>query len=261
VAEAAYGGPAPDFAAAWTGTLAFAGQIFFDFAGYSTCAIGVARCLGFRLVRNFWFPYAAIGFSDFWRRWHISLSTWLRDYLYIPLGGNRGGRLREYRNLMLTMTLGGLWHGAAWTFVLWGALHGLLLVLERVLRERIALPAGPLRAAGALATFVVICFTWVLFRAPTVGVALQFWGAMLDPGGITSLAAALRPTTLAGFRTAYTLLVMATLLFVHWTLREQDLETAAVRWSWQVRGLSLAAMLFSLTTMAGEDRAFIYFQF
>ena len=221
----------------------------------------MARCLGFRLVRNFWFPYAAIGLSDFWRRWHISLSTWLRDYLYIPLGGNRGGRLREYRNLMITMTLGGLWHGAAWTFVLWGALHGLLLVVERMLRERIALSARPLRAAGALATIVVSCFTWVLFRPPTVGVALQFWGAMLDPGGITSLAAALRPTTLAGFRTGYTLLVMATLLVVHWKLREQDLETAAVRWSWPVRGLSLAAMLFSLTTMAGEDRAFIYFQF
>ena len=264
VVEAAYGAARPDFVTAWTGTLAFTGQIFFDFAGYSTCAIGVARCLGFRLVRNFWFPYAAIGFSDFWRRWHISLSTWLRDYLYIPLGGNRGGRLREYRNLMLTMTLGGLWHGAAWTFVFWGMLHGLLLVLERLLREAIGRPVlstPSLRIVGALGTFVAICFTWVLFRAPTLGVALQFWGAMLDPPGIGTLAAAIRPTTLASFRTAYTLLVMAALLIVHWRLREQDLETAAVGWSWQVRGVSLAAMLFSLTTMAGEDRAFIYFQF
>ena len=102
---------------AWIGVLAFSGQIFFDFAGYSTCAIGVAMCLGFILPENFRYPYAAIGFSDFWRRWHITLSSWLRDYLYIPLGGNRKGEGRAYLNLMITMLLGGLWHGASWTFV------------------------------------------------------------------------------------------------------------------------------------------------
>lgn len=108
---------APGPVVAWCGTLAFAGQIFCDFAGYSTCAIGLACCLGFALPENFRRPYAAIGFSDFWRRWHISLSSWLRDYLYIPLGGNRHGPVRTQLNLMLTMVLGGLWHGAAWTFV------------------------------------------------------------------------------------------------------------------------------------------------
>ena len=267
VAEAVYGTPNPglDFVAAWTGTLAFAGQIFFDFAGYSTCAIGVARCLGFRLVRNFWFPYAALGFSDFWRRWHISLSTWLRDYVYIPLGGNRGGRLREYRNLMITMMLGGLWHGAAWNFVLWGTLHGCLLVAERLLREKFgsidAVQRRSLRAAGVVLTFVIICFTWVCFRAPTLGVALQFWRAMLSPDVTSFLDVVVRPMSLMDFRTAYTLLLMVALLVVQWRLREQDLETAAARWSWQARGLWMAAMLFSLTTMAGEDRAFIYFQF
>src|SRR3954467_4025874 len=118
----------------WTGVLAFAGQIFCDFAGYSTCAIGAALCLGFHLKDNFRFPYAAIGFSDFWRRWHISLSTFLRDYLYIPLGGNQVRPVRAGTNLVIVMFLGGLWHGAAWTFVVWGLLHGSYLVIERVLR-------------------------------------------------------------------------------------------------------------------------------
>src|SRR5436190_4909040 len=120
---------------AWTGVLAFSGQIFFDFAGYSTCAIGVALCLGFVLPHNFLFPYAAIGFSDFWTRWHITLSAWLRDYLYIPLGGNRHGKFRTYINLMITMLLGGLWHGANWTFVVWGALHGAYLWGEKIIQD------------------------------------------------------------------------------------------------------------------------------
>ena len=115
------------------GTLAFSGQIFCDFAGYSTTAIGAAMCLGFAMPDNFRFPYAAVGFSDFWRRWHITLSAWLRDYLYIPLGGNRHGAARTYFALMATMLLGGLWHGASWTFVVWGGLHGLYLAVERVL--------------------------------------------------------------------------------------------------------------------------------
>ena len=117
---------------AWIGTLAFAGQIFFDFNGYSVIAVGLARCMGFRLPWNFLSPYAAVGFSDFWRRWHVTLSSWLRDYLYISLGGNRKGKVRTYANLMITMLLGGLWHGASWLFVLWGGAHGLLLVLERI---------------------------------------------------------------------------------------------------------------------------------
>src|SRR5215472_16543724 len=120
---------------AWAATLAFGGQIFCDFAGYSTTAIGAAMCLGFAMPDNFRFPYAAIGFSDFWRRWHITLSSWLRDYLYIPLGGNRHGVTRTYISLMTTMLLGGLWHGANWTFVVWGGLHGLYLAVERALRR------------------------------------------------------------------------------------------------------------------------------
>src|ERR1700692_2687481 len=119
----------------WMSPPAFSSQIFFDFAGYSTAAIGVAMCLGFAMPDNFRFPYAAVGFSDFWRRWHITLSSWLRDYLYIPLGGNRHGERRAYAALMTTMLIGGLWHGANWTFVVWGGLHGLYLSVERWLRE------------------------------------------------------------------------------------------------------------------------------
>src|SRR5512132_3825947 len=121
----------------WLGVMAFAGQIFFDFAGYSTCAIGAALCLGFHLKDNFRFPYAAFGFSDFWRRWHISLSTFLRDYLYIPLGGNRVGWTRAAIHLVIVMFLGGLWHGAAWTFVVWGLLHGSYPVIEHASRALI----------------------------------------------------------------------------------------------------------------------------
>jgi alginate O-acetyltransferase complex protein AlgI len=123
------------FIDAWIGTLAFSAQIFFDFSGYSNCAIGAALCLGFVLPDNFRFPYAAAGFSEFWRRWHISLSTWLRDYLYISLGGNRKGRGRTLINVMVTMLLGGLWHGASWRFIFWGGLHGIYLVIERGLRK------------------------------------------------------------------------------------------------------------------------------
>src|ERR1700750_1795339 len=154
----------------WLGVIAFAGQIFFDFAGYSTCAIGAALCLGFHLKDNFRFPYAAIGFSDFWRRWHISLSTFLRDYLYIPLGGNRQGPARAMVNLVIVMFLGGLWHGAAWTFVVWGLLHGSYLVIERVIRiffeEKPWANTPAVRVLAGFATYVAGCVAWVFFRAP-----------------------------------------------------------------------------------------------
>ncbi|MEY2505342.1 MAG: alginate O-acetyltransferase complex protein AlgI, partial [Verrucomicrobiota bacterium] len=153
----------------WIGVIAFAGQIFFDFAGYSTCAIGAALCLGFHLKDNFRFPYAAVGFSDFWRRWHISLSTFLRDYLYIPLGGNRHGAVRAMVNLIIVMFLGGLWHGAAWTFVVWGLLHGSYLAIERLLRVFFkeapwANHLGFKLVTGAI-TYVAVLVAWVFFRA------------------------------------------------------------------------------------------------
>src|SRR5882724_11075515 len=154
---------------AWAGTLAFSGQIFCDFAGYSTTAIGAALCLGFAMPDNFRFPYAAVGFSDFWRRWHITLSSWLRDYLYIPLGGNRHGEARTYFALLATMLLGGLWHGASWTFVAWGGLHGLYLAVERLLRKQFSgyRPGRAAAAAFGLLTFLLVNIAWVFFRAKT----------------------------------------------------------------------------------------------
>src|SRR2546425_8434715 len=166
----------------WAGVMAFAGQIFFDFAGYSICAIGAALCLGFHLKDNFRFPYAAIGFSDFWRRWHISLSTFLRDYLYIPIGGNRAGAARAMLNLVIVMFLGGLWHGAAWTFVVWGLLHGSYLVIERVIR--VCFEDAPwaknfaTKFLAGLATYTAVCIAWVFFRASDFTIATRMLRGM-----------------------------------------------------------------------------------
>lgn len=169
-------------------TLAFAGLIYFDFAGYSLMAIGVARWFGFYIPKNFDYPYASPSIDDFWRRWHISLSSWLRDYLYIPLGGNRCGELRTYRNLMATMILGGLWHGAAWTFVAWGALHGTALAVHRaVFKGRVVLSF----ATGLVTTQLFVLLTWVPFRAESFGDTLTVWSAFfgLRAGGNEHLTA------------------------------------------------------------------------
>jgi D-alanyl-lipoteichoic acid acyltransferase DltB (MBOAT superfamily) len=158
------------------GIYGYAVQIFADFCGYTNIAIGVALLLGYEFPQNFNSPYAAVSLQDFWRRWHMTLSRWLRDYVYIPLGGNRKGRLLSYRNLLLTMLLGGLWHGAAWTFVAWGAIHGTGLAVERFVRDVRRRPPRdtPLRRAlGRLLTFHVVCFGWIFFRADSFGRAGQ----------------------------------------------------------------------------------------
>jgi alginate O-acetyltransferase complex protein AlgI len=160
---------------AWIAAVLFAIQIYCDFSGYSDMAIACARLLGYELCPNFHAPYFARNISDFWQRWHISLSSWLRDYLYIPLGGSRCSRWLNYRNLLLTMLLGGLWHGAAWTFVVWGALHGVALVVHREWGRRVAPASAPGRVArglGPLLTFGWVCLAWIFFRAPSLDVAL-----------------------------------------------------------------------------------------
>ena len=144
----------------WIAVLAYAGQIYYDFSGYSDMAIGAAKMLGYRFPANFRHPYLATSFADFWHRWHMTLSRWLRDYLYISLGGNRGGRWLTYRNLIITMGLGGLWHGAAWTFLLWGLWHGVALVIERASGSARRMP----RLLGWLVTMLVVLVGWVLFR-------------------------------------------------------------------------------------------------
>jgi alginate O-acetyltransferase complex protein AlgI len=246
------------FADAWLGTLAFSGQIFCDFAGYSTIAIGSAFCLGFALPDNFRMPYAAIGFSDFWRRWHMSLSTWLRDYLYIPLGGNQKGEVRTYVNLMITMLLGGLWHGANWTFVVWGGLHGVYLAAERWIRERTGVagdPAGPWnRLALALLTYVLVNVTWVFFRAES------FEGAARVLSGMLGLAPEAEPVlpTIYMFKVA---VIVTGILIVQWLMRNRTLEDVVSRAPWWVTGAIAAAMLFAVIIAQGSGEAFIYFQF
>jgi D-alanyl-lipoteichoic acid acyltransferase DltB (MBOAT superfamily) len=165
----------PGMLTAWSGVIAFGMQIYFDFSGYTDMAIGMAKLLGFHFPVNFRRPYLAGSITDFWRRWHISLSTWLRDYLYIPLGGNRHGRWMTYRNLMLTMLLGGLWHGASWNFVIWGGYHGALLSIERIFRGN-----RPVREDWdwlypfkAIVTFGLVMTGWVFFRAADLPQSLQ----------------------------------------------------------------------------------------
>jgi D-alanyl-lipoteichoic acid acyltransferase DltB (MBOAT superfamily) len=265
---------------AWMGVLAFSGQIFFDFAGYSTCAIGVASCLGFVLPENFLYPYAAVGFSDFWRRWHITLSAWLRDYLYIPLGGNRVGKFRTYMNLMITMLLGGLWHGANWTFVVWGALHGLYLCVEKLIQDmrkqgrplamqiegaekvvaqgymapRFLKKITSSNFALALLTFFLVNVTWVFFRSADFTTAWRLLGSMF---GRADRGAALL-STLAIIKIA---IITIGLVTFHWLMRNTRVLTVAGKMPWWLLGIIWSLLLVMIILSQESSSSFIYFQF
>ena len=251
------------FFQAWAGTLAFATQIFCDFSGYSTCAIGIAMVLGFVLPDNFRFPYAAVGFSDFWRRWHISLSTWLRDYLYISLGGNRKGETRTYLNLSVTMLLGGLWHGASWMFVVWGGLHGFYLIVERLIKQcrfsQHTIWDNPLVRFGlSLLTFWAVCITWVFFRAKEFEKAISLVLAMLGLHSGSFSSELWLPPDMYIFAAVCSF----GMLFVHYFLRNKTLEEAFQQVPWWFRSALVSALAYCvLISFTGEDRAFIYFQF
>ncbi len=189
--DAAQRGATPGLMEAWGGALAYTLQLYFDFSGYSDMAIGLARLFGIRMPLNFFSPYKAASIVDFWRRWHMTLSRFLRDYLYIPLGGNRKGGGRRYVNLMITMVLGGLWHGAGWTFAAWGTLHGVYLVVNHAWRATargLGLERwGGTRLSGWLArlvTFLAVVFAWVLFRAESLGSARRVMTGMIGLAGI-----------------------------------------------------------------------------
>ena len=242
---------------AWIGTMAFAGQIFFDFNGYSMIAVGLGKCFGFELPWNFLSPYGAVGFSDFWRRWHITLSTWLRDYLYISLSGNRAGAARTIVNLMLTMLIGGLWHGASWLFVLWGGVHGLFLVIERVARQLFE-NSTLVRTAGmqfvlGIMTWLAVCLAWVLFRAEDPASAAHLLTSMLTFGSGEEL--------LGGIEVLTVVAVIVSLLATHWFMRDRSFESVFKGLSWPVVGLILGAMLIAIVLSPGEERDFIYFEF
>src|SRR6476660_8255338 len=242
----------------WAGVLAFAGQIFFDFAGYSITAIGAALTLGFHLKDNFRFPYAAIGFSDFWRRWHISLSTFLRDYLYIPLGGNQVPPFRAASNLVIVMFLGGLWHGAAWTFVVWGLLHGSYLVIERVFRiffEEKPWVGSPLtRVVAGFATYGAVCIAWVFFRASDFTIASRMLSGMF--GGHAHGDAILSTREILQVA-----IVTICVIAAHWTLRDSNIETAVTRLPRWIVTTTWALMACAIVLTQGNSNAFIYFQF
>ena len=240
---------------AWYGAAAYAFQIYFDFSGYSDMAVGLGLMLGFVFMKNFDAPYRAQSITEFWRRWHISLSTWLRDYLYVPLGGSRKGARRTYVNLFIVMLLGGLWHGAAWNFVIWGALHGGLLALERrggkaALYQRLP---GPARV---VATFAIVLITWVFFRAPGLAEAWRYLGDMAGLGVPSSSAALLGGIVYQ----PYYLLTFLTAATVVWTAPQtwEWAQSLTPRKAVAATALMLLAIA-ALTTQAYNP--FIYFIF
>jgi D-alanyl-lipoteichoic acid acyltransferase DltB (MBOAT superfamily) len=243
----------PGMVTAWSGVFAFAMQIYFDFSGYTDMAIGMAKLLGFHFPINFRRPYLAQSIADFWRRWHISLSSWLRDYLYIPLGGNRHGRLATYRNLILTMLLGGLWHGASWNFLIWGGYHGCLLAAERVFRGDRP-PAEkwtwmyPVKAA---VTFCLVLIGWVFFRAADLPESLRILQQMFHGGPGPML-----------LETWHIELIAIALVLA--ALEEKlDWSDAVVKWPVWAYASTVAAMLLFVELFGVIDAAipFVYFQF
>ena len=257
LADAAFARPPAEGLSVLLGVYAFALQIYCDFSGYSNMARGLALMLGFRLMLNFRNPYFAVNPSDFWQRWHVSLSTWLRDYLYIPLGGNRGGAARTRRNLMVTMLLGGLWHGAAWTFVAWGLYHGLLLVAHRWIEKILPPLAGRGWKLLKIAVFFhLICISWLLFRADTFRQAGDLLLALLTGWSALPPLAAWRPAAFALAFYGLPLLAMEI-----WQYKSGD-PLVALKAPRAVRALLYLALFYGLVIF-GETHAqsFIYFQF
>jgi alginate O-acetyltransferase complex protein AlgI len=246
--------------AAWLATLAYALQIYCDFSGYTDMALGAAHLLGYKLAQNFNLPYLAANVSEFWRRWHMSLSSWLRDYLFIPLGGSRGTTWQTNRNLLLTMALGGLWHGASWTFVAWGVLHGLLLIGHRSFqafckrRPRLdwALQTLPGTAVRVAVTFLCVCVGWVFFRATTFTAAATLLHRLVVPHPGMG-----EPLPSSGL--VYT---VAVVVLCHALARRGWWERLAARLPAPVLGAGYAAVLtVTLVLAPAAGRAFIYFQF
>jgi len=241
----------PGAVPAWTATIAFAMQIFFDFSGYTDMAIGTAKLFGFHFPLNFARPYLATSITDFWHRWHMSLSRWLRDYLYIPLGGNRHGEFNTYRNLMLTMLLGGLWHGASWNFMIWGGIHGFLLSVERRRRGRIHQVAAWQNPLRVLLTFALVCLAWVFFRAKTFGDSFYVLHQMFTNFHGSSLLLHRHYAMIA------VTLVIA-LLEERWQVIEEVIE--GPRWL-QATAFAGIALTIELFGVIDQTIPFVYFQF
>jgi D-alanyl-lipoteichoic acid acyltransferase DltB (MBOAT superfamily) len=261
LADAAFSGRlgAPNLAVVAIGTYAFAWQIYGDFSGYSDIARGSAQLLGFHFMVNFRQPYLATSLQDFWRRWHISLSTWLRDYLYIPLGGSRHGEGHTYRNLMLTMLLGGLWHGANWTFVVWGGIHGAGLSIERLVRrsfkwddEPISSLWSPRAWIARIVIFNLVCLAWVFFRASSIGDAIAFLSGLGTFVWMPEYGIALK------FLVLFSVPLFVVDLFNESRREEYVFETAL-----PIRRVAVGIAMMVIVTVfaANQLNAFIYFRF
>ena len=255
VADAVFAAESPGTLDAWFGAIAYSFQLYFDFSAYSEMAIGLGLMLGFECPRNFGAPYRAAGFGDFWRRWHISLSSWLRDYLYIPLGGNRVGTGRAYANLMVVFLLCGLWHGAGWTFIVWGAWHGFWLVIERALGRRPLYVAFP-SAIQVLLTFLLVTVGWVVFRAETLAQAWRLLATMFTlaspQGGSVLLSAVI-------YTRGHLILMALCAVLVFQPLQGFDWMR---RLSWPKVLLLIVLFALALMTMFAQSfRSFLYFQF
>lgn len=255
IADRAFGAAELDTLTAWIGLLAYSFQIYFDFSGYSEMAIGLGLMLGFTLPVNFNAPYRASSISDFWRRWHITLGSWVRDYLYLPLGGSRKSQGRTMVNLVLVMVLVGLWHGAAWQFLVWGAVHGLLLAGERALRPwglGKTLPSG-LKVA---LTFMVVSLCWVVFRANSLSEAGEYYGALFGTGELVGSWWWVRELVMTWETTLVFLVAAAICWFGVSTIQ------FAARWSWRKSGAVVVLLWLSLLGLAVQDaNPFLYFMF
>ena len=240
---------------AWYGVVAYAFQIYFDFSGYSDMAIGLGLMLGFVFPKNFDSPYKSASITEFWRRWHQSLSTWLRDYLYLPLGGNRRGRRRTYVNLALVMLLGGLWHGAAWNFVVWGGFHGVLLATERM-RGKQGLFAGLPRPLAVAGTFLLVLVSWVFFRANDLGTAVAYLGQMVGLGAPQAGAALVGGVL---YKPYYLLTLGLAALVAFAAPQSWDWTRRLPAWKASACFALLLLALLALTTQ--EYNPFIYFIF
>ena len=248
--------PHRTLAEAWIGLLAYTIQIYFDFAGYSNMAIGLGIVLGFTFPRNFQLPYTSLSITEFWRRWHMSLSSWLRDYLYIPLGGNRGTNLQTYRNLVTVFVLCGIWHGANWTFVLWGVWHGAFLVVERLGLKRLFLRAPPW--TRWLYALLAVMGGWVLFRSADLATAADYFASLVGINGVGDVSFDMHDAL--SDRTM-TMLVIGAFLAVapRWLPRLSAplVVRIAGDFAW-----TFALLVFSMITVAaGAYSPFLYFKF
>lgn len=261
--DAAFATPSDEmtWSVAWLGAIGYALQLYFDFSGYSDMAIGLGRMLGFRLPENFARPYSSVTITEFWRRWHMSLSRWFRDYLYIPLGGNRRGTWTTYRNLSIVFVLTGFWHGANWTFLVWGVFHGALLIVER----RFGWAGAPRERKALLGrralTFLLVVVGWVFFRSPDLGTAFSVLGNMLVPdlGGLPDAVA----VAATNQRIALLVLALVVVLLPNHPVTGPYLESARTRVATGLRVavMTVGALYAAILVAGGTFSPFLYYQF